>query len=228
MIHFYKRFQIRMSSLSRFSEYGKKIVAVGRNYADHAKELGNAVPTKPLLFMKPASSYIRAGQAIEIPLGCSQLHHEIELGAVINSQCKKVTEADAMKFVGGYCLALDMTARDFQEEAKAKGHPWTLAKMFDTSLPVSDFIPLERIQDPGNLKLWCKVNGELRQDGCTSDMIFSLPYLISYISQYFTLQEGDLILTGTPSGVGPVKPGDVITGGIPDVVDITFNVEQRI
>jgi len=214
-------------SLTRFSSVGRKVVAVGRNYADHAKELGNAVPTKPLLFMKPASCYITAGQPIEIPLGCSELHHEIELGAIINKTCKRVQEDKAMSYVGGYCLALDMTARDFQNEAKAKGHPWTMAKMFDTSLPVSDFIPTSSIPDPANVNLWCKVNNELRQKGCTKDMIFSLPVLISYISQYFTLEEGDLILTGTPAGVGPVKSGDVITGGIPGVVDISFSVQQR-
>jgi len=215
-------------SFTKFSSVGRKIVAVGRNYADHAAELGNAVPTKPLLFMKPSSCYITAGQPIEIPLGCQDMHHEIELGAIISKDCKRIKEEDAMKFVGGYCLALDMTARDFQNEAKNKGNPWTFAKMFDTSLPVSEFIPKEKIPQPGDISLWCKVNGELRQNGETKNMIFSLPYLIAHISQYFTLQEGDLILTGTPAGVGPVKSGDIITGGIPDIVEISFNVEQRV
>ena len=114
-----------------------------------------------------------------------------------------------------------------QNEAKAKGHPWAMAKMFDTSLPVSTFIPLQSVPDPHNVSLWCKVNGETRQDGNTKDMIFNLPTLISFISQYFTLEEGDMILTGTPSGVGPVKQGDVITGGIPGVVEISFDVVQR-
>merc|ERR1712200_10053 len=218
----------KMSRITQFSELGRKVVAVGRNYADHAKELGNAVPTtKPLLFMKPASAYITAGQPIEIPLGCSELHHEIELGAIVGKRCKMIKESEAMSYVGGYCLALDMTARDFQNEAKAKGHPWTMAKMFDTSLPVSDFIPASKIPDPSNVNLWCKVNEELRQEGCTKDMIFSLPFLLSYISQYFTLEEGDLILTGTPAGVGPVKAGDVISGGIPNVVEMSFTVELR-
>jgi len=215
-------------SFTKFSSLGRKVVAVGRNYADHAAELGNAVPTKPLLFMKPGSCYITGGQNIEIPLGCTNLHHEIELGAVINKECKRISEQEAMNFVGGYCLALDMTARDFQNEAKQKGNPWTFAKMFDTSLPVSDFIPKDKISNPGNVSLWCKVNGELRQNGHTKDMIFSLPFLISHISNYFTLQEGDLILTGTPAGVGPVQAGDIITGGIPDVVEIEFKVEQRV
>lgn len=214
-------------TFTKFSSVGRKIVAVGRNYADHAAELGNSVPTKPLLFMKPPSCYITAGHSIEIPFGCQDLHHEIELGAIIKKECKRIHENEAMSFVGGYCLALDMTARDFQNEAKTKGNPWTFAKMFDTSLPVSEFITLEKIPDPGNISLWCKVNGSLRQQGHTKDMIFSLPYLIAHISQFFTLQEGDLILTGTPAGVGQVISGDIITGGIPDVVEIEFKVEQR-
>jgi len=213
--------------LSRFTELGRKVVAVGRNYADHAAELGNKVPSKPLIFMKPPSAYITRGQKIEIPLGCEEIHHEIELGVVIRERCSRVGIDQAMHFVGGYCLALDMTARDFQNEAKAKGHPWALAKMFDTSLPVSSFIPIEQIPDPHSLDLWCKVNGETRQQGNTKDMIFNLPTLISFISQYFTLEVGDMVLTGTPAGVGPVKHGDTITGGIPGVVEISFEVTRR-
>ena len=147
-------------------------------------------------------------------MGCNDLHHEIELGVIINKTCKRVSKEDAMNYVGGYCLALDMTARDFQvmilqslavalkepsiqNEAKAKGAPWTMAKMFDTSCPVSSFIPVSSIPDPANVELWCKVNGEARQSGNTKDMIFSVPTLISFISDYFTLEEGDLVLTGT-------------------------------
>lgn len=211
-----------MANLARFTQIGKKVVAVGRNYAEHAAELGNAVPSKPLLFMKPPSAYIEAGQKIEIPIGCDDLHHEIELGVVINKTCKMVTADKAMDYVGGYCLALDMTARDFQNEAKKKGSPWTMAKMFDTSLPVSAFIPASSIPDPHDVKLWCKVNGEMRQDGNTKDMIFNVPTLISFISQYFTLEEGDMVLTGTPSGVGKVEEGDTITGAIPGVIEISF------
>ena len=115
-----------------------------------------------------------------------------------------------MKCVGGYVLALDMTARDFQDEAKKKGQPWTMAKGFDTSCPVSGFIPKEKIIDPQNLDIWCKVNGVLKQQDSTSKMIFSIPTILSYISMYFTLEVGDVVLTGTPSGVGPVKQGTEI------------------
>jgi len=216
-----------MASYSRFYELGRKIVCVGRNYKSHAAELGNAVPDKPILFMKPTSAYIMEGQSIEIPKGCSSLHHEIELGIVIGSRASQVSETDAMKHVAGYVVALDMTARDFQDVAKAKGLPWTMAKCFDTSCPVSSLIEKSAIPDPHSVSLWCDVNGVQRQRGNTKDMIFSVPFLISYISQYFTLEPNDVILTGTPEGVGPVKQGDVIQGGIKDLVQFSFKVEQR-
>lgn len=123
-------------------------------------------------------------------------------------------------------MALDMTARDFQDQAKKKGHPWTLAKGFDTSCPVSGFIPKEDILDPHNLELWCSVNGSVRQKGSTKDMIFNIPTLISYISTYFTLEAGDVVLTGTPSGVGPVQVGDVIEGGITNMLTMKFTVNN--
>lgn len=132
-----------------------------------------------------------------------------------------------MDYVAGYVLALDMTARDFQNEAKSKGQPWTMAKCFDTSCPIGEFIPKASLADPGNVQLLCNVNGEKRQDASTKDMIFSVPYLISYISDYFTLEEGDLILTGTPAGVGPVRSGDSIEGQIPGLAKFSFNVVQR-
>lgn len=131
-----------------------------------------------------------------------------------------------MNHVGGYVVALDMTARDFQDEAKKKGHPWTLAKGFDTSCPVSGFIPVEKIVDPHDLELWCSVNGKVKQRGSTKDMIFNIPTLISYISTYFTLEAGDVVLTGTPSGVGPVQAGDVIEGGITNVLTMKFTVDK--
>ena len=165
--------------------------------------------------------------SLQIPLGCKEVHHEIELGVVINANCSRIKPEQASEFIGGYCLALDMTARDFQGQLKAKGHPWELAKCFDTSLPISDFISKDIITDPHDVELVCKVNGELRQKDSTSKMICPIPNLISYISQYFTLEEGDLILTGTPAGVGPVKHGDVLEGEIPGIVHFKFPVIQR-
>lgn len=128
----------------------------------------------------------------------------------------------AMNHVGGYVLVLDMTARDFQRDASKKGQPWLLAKGFDTSCPVSDFIPKEKLPDPDNVRLWLKIDGALKQDGNTTDMIFKIPYLLSYISSFVTLEVGDLILTGTPAGVSAITAGQQITAGLDDLVQISF------
>lgn len=160
----------------------------------------------------------------QIPPGCDQLHHEVELGVVIGKKGVSISESNAMDHVGGYALALDMTARDIQNKAKKLGWPWTLAKGFDTALPVSEFIPKVEIPDPENVHLWLKVDGELKQDGNTQDLIFKIPHLISYISQKMTLEVGDLILTGTPEGVSPVKPGQTIVCGLADKIEMTFPV----
>lgn len=160
----------------------------------------------------------------QVPPGCKKLHHEVELGVVIGKTATSVAESNAMDHVGGYALALDMTARDIQDAAKKLGWPWTFAKGFDTALPISDFIPKAEISNPDHVHLWLKVDGELRQDGNTQDFIFKIPQLISYISQSITLEEGDLILTGTPKGVSPVKPGQTIVCGLADKIEMTFPV----
>ncbi|XP_034395905.1 acylpyruvase FAHD1, mitochondrial [Cyclopterus lumpus] len=214
-------------NMTRFWEWGRKIICVGRNYADHAKELNNAIPTEPILFLKPPSAYVREGSPVLVPRYSSSLHHEVELGVVIGKGGTAIPQAAAMEHVAGYALCLDMTARDVQDVCKAKGLPWTRAKAFNTSCPVSDFIPKERIPDPGNVKLWLKVNDQLRQSGCTSQMIFSIPYLISYISEFITLEEGDLILTGTPKGVSAVQERDELQAGIEDVVTMSFRVDRK-
>jgi len=193
---------------------------------DHAAELGNPVPKTPLIFLKPPTSYLQQGGKIKIPPGCNQLHHEVELGVVIGKTGVSISESNAMDHVGGYALALDMTARDIQDQAKKLGWPWTFAKGFDTALPISEFIPKEEIPDPDNVHLWLKLDGELKQDGNTQDLIFKIPHLISYISQNMTLEEGDLILTGTPSGVSPVKPGQTIVCGLANKIEMTFPVTR--
>ncbi|KAM9372488.1 oxaloacetate tautomerase FAHD1, mitochondrial [Phaethornis superciliosus] len=214
-------------ALPRFWEWGKNIFCVGRNYAEHAKELGSSLPAKPLFFLKPSSAYLREGSPILRPCYCQDLQHEVELGVVLGRRAEGVSPEAAMEHVGGYALCLDMTARDTQEECKKKGLPWTLAKAFRTSCPVSDFVPKEKIPDPHKLKIWLKVNGKLRQEGETSSMIFSVPYLISYISKIITLEEGDLILTGTPAGVGSVQAKDEIEAGISDVLSMRFKVAEQ-
>ncbi|XP_028669669.1 acylpyruvase FAHD1, mitochondrial [Erpetoichthys calabaricus] len=211
-------------NLQRFWEWGKKIICVGRNYTAHAAELRNAVPSEPLLFLKPPSAYVREGSPIQVPYYCHNLHHEVELGVVIGKRGTAIPQEVAMQHVAGYALCLDMTARDAQDECKSKGLPWTLAKAFDTSCPVSDFIPKEQLCDPGNVRIWLKVNDQLRQEGSTSQMIFSIPYLISYISEFITLEEGDLILTGTPKGVSSVQENDELEAGIEDILKMKFRV----
>ena len=213
-------------SISSFTEWGRKVVCVGRNFRDHCAELNNPVPKEPMLFLKPTSSYVFENNPIVIPKTCSSLHHEVELGVVISKTGSNISKADAMNHIGGYVLALDMTARDWQSKAKEQGKPWSCAKGFDTACPLSKFIPIDAIPDPHNVQLWLNVNGVEKQNGTTSNMIFTIPVLVSYISQIMKLEEGDLILTGTPEGVGPVVNGDVINCGIKDVIEMSFPVQS--
>lgn len=231
---------------SSFRATGRKIVAIGRNYADHAKELNNKIPTEPFFFLKPTTSYLDNGGTIEIPKGV-QVHFEgellprggggpcdplplsllttradlnfmttmilrpctlVELGLVIGKGGRDISQADALSHIGGYALAIDMTARNMQEKVKKAGLPWSAAKGFDTFNPVSSFVPLSAVPDAQNLRLLLLTNGKTRQDGNTSGMIFRIPKLIEHISSIMTLEDGDLILTGTPAGVGETKPGD--------------------
>jgi acylpyruvate hydrolase len=210
--------------LKDFVKLGRTIVAVGRNYKAHAVELGNPIPTEPILFLKPVSSYVQEGSPIEMPERVKDLVYEVELGVVINSTAKNVSESNAMDYIGGYVLALDMTSRDIQGAAKKKGHPWTVAKGFDTFTPVSSFIDKDKV-DLSSTVLWLKVDGVLKQRGPLSgDMIFSVPYLIEYITHIMTLEAGDVILTGTPKGAGSVFPGQTITAGIEGIIEMTFPV----
>ncbi|XP_004627941.1 acylpyruvase FAHD1, mitochondrial [Octodon degus] len=211
---------------SLFWEWGKNIICVGRNYADHVREMGSTVLREPVIFLKASTAYAPEGSPVLVPSYCRDLHHELELGVLIGRRARAVPEAAAMDYVAGYALCLDMTARDVQNECKKKGLPWTLAKSFTSSCPVSAFVPKEKISDPHALKLWLKVNGELRQEGQTSSMIFSIPYIISYISKIIPLEEGDLILTGTPEGVGSVKENDEMEAGIDGVVSMRFKVAK--
>lgn len=155
------------------------------------------------------------------------MHHEVELGVVIGKPGKFIKEDQAMDHVLGYVLVLDMTARNIQEQLKKQGHPWFLAKGFDTSCPISEFIPKSAVKDVNNLNLKLTVNGVTKQNGNTKDMIFKIPNLMSYISNYFKLDYGDLILTGTPSGVSAVKHGDVIEAQLDDLAKIKFPVIEH-
>ncbi|WVQ98178.1 hypothetical protein IAU59_005300 [Kwoniella sp. CBS 9459] len=194
--------------MSSFRTTGRKIVAIGRNYADHAKELGNAVPKEPFFFLKPTSSFISPGEGpVEIPKGVD-LHHEVELGVVIGKTGRDIAQSDSDSYIAGYTLAVDMTARNIQNAVKKKGLPWSAAKGFDTFCPVGPFIPKDKIKDLTKVGLQLSINGAVKQKGTTADMIFSVPQLVEFVSGIMKLEEGDLILTGTPAGVGPLKDGD--------------------
>ncbi|PLX79151.1 MAG: acylpyruvase [Desulfuromonas sp.] len=201
-----------------------KIVCLGRNYAAHIKELGNAVPDKPVIFMKPATALIHDGDQIVIPGYSDDCHFEVELAVLIGRETKQVSEAEAMKSVAGYGVAIDLTLRDVQSELKAKGLPWEIAKAFDTSCPVSNFIAPERIEDPHNLQLKLWVNGELKQDGNTGMMMRRIPQIIHEFSQSFTLRPGDILLTGTPEGVGPLQKGDRVRAELAGLVALNVSV----
>ena len=201
-----------------------KIVCLARNYAEHAKELGNETPVAPVLFMKPASSVIGDGEAVRIPVYSKECHYEVELAVLIGKQARNVTADRALDYVAGYGVGIDMTLRDVQNSLKAKGLPWEIAKGFDTACPLSDFVPASAVADPHALNLKLAVNGEGRQDGTSSDMINRIPQIIAHISGIFTLDPGDVILTGTPAGVGQVRAGDVMTAEIGTVGRLTIPV----
>lgn len=193
-----------------------RILAIGRNYGEHAKELGNAVPEEPIVFMKASSCVIGPEEAIVIPEGVGRVDFEAELAVVIGKGGKNIAEADALSHICAYTIFNDVTARDKQRAAQEKKHPWFLAKSLDTFGPLGPYLVTpDEIPDPHNLRITLKVNGETRQDGSTSDMIFSIPALIAYLSRWLTLEPGDLIATGTPPGVGPIIPGDVVGIEIP-------------
>ncbi|KAH7929627.1 hypothetical protein BV22DRAFT_1080525 [Leucogyrophana mollusca] len=215
------------SAAASFVRQGKKIVAIGRNYSEHIKELNNARPKEPFFFLKPTTSYVPSGGKVEIPRGIIA-HYEVELGLVIGKGGRDISQEAAESHIAGYTLAVDMTARNLQDEVKKKGLPWSAAKGFDTFTPIGSFIPKSSISDAHDLRLSLKINGAIKQDGTTGDMIFRIPRLIEHISSIMALEEGDLILTGTPSGVGPLAPGDNVecalagpSGNVLDTLNFT-------
>lgn len=190
------------------------IYCIGRNYAEHAKELGNKVPDKPLVFLKPTSAICFNNSEIIIPPQSEEVHHEVELVLAIGNKGKNIKTEHALSYIAGVGIGLDLTARDIQQKAKNNAHPWAIAKGFDTFAPISQFIDLNSVNSLQNLDLKLEVNGEIRQHGNTKDMIHSCAELIAYLSNYFTLYPGDLIFTGTPKGVSQIKPGDTIKASL--------------
>ena len=193
------------------------IFCIGRNYAEHAKELNNALPVLPVVFSKPLTAITYDGGEIRIPKNLSQnVHHEVEMVVAIGKYGRFIPEADAMSYVAGYGVGIDVTARDVQQALKEKSHPWTLAKGMDTFAPLGNFVEAGQVARPDRLSISLEVNGESRQRGTTQDMIFSIPALISFVSQYMSLHKGDLLFTGTPAGVGPIQNGDEVTAQLGD------------
>lgn len=176
----------------------QNIWAIGRNYAEHAQELGNKVPSQPLVFLKAGSSHIHSQEEIHLPPFSQDIHHEVELGLRFDNSLN----------IFEVCVALDLTARDIQNELKTKGSPWTLAKSFKDSCPIGNFASLSNIEDLQKMELRLSINGELKQHGFTKDMIFNSVTLVEYVKARFPVVGGDLLLTGTPSGVGPIRSGD--------------------
>jgi 2-keto-4-pentenoate hydratase/2-oxohepta-3-ene-1,7-dioic acid hydratase in catechol pathway len=187
-----------------------KIVCMGRNYVAHIEELNNTRPERPMFFIKPATALCPLEAPIVIPPYSKKARHELEMAALIGRTLKNAREQDVFPAIAGYAVALDVTLQDVQDEVKKKGHPWEIAKGFDGSCPISPFVPAAQVPDPQDVLVRMKVNGELRHNGSTRLMIWKIPELIADASRYFTLEPGDIVLTGTPAGVGPLEPGDVL------------------
>lgn len=201
-----------------------KVVCVGRNYAEHARELNNPVPDAPILFLKPATAIQSLDQPIAWPAEFGSCHHELEVSILIGKRASRIHAAEAESYIAGVGLGLDLTLRDLQNQLKAKGHPWELAKAFDGSCPLGPFVAPAQFSDLSHIALELKINGETRQKGNTSDMLTPIAGLLAYISRYFTLEPGDVVMTGTPAGVGPLKSGDGLTLLLADRFEFTARV----
>jgi len=201
-----------------------KILAVGRNYAAHNVEMGHEPAAPPVLFLKPPSALAHDGDVLRLPAGCGAIHHEVELVAVIGRRGRGIEERAALDHLLGYGVGLDLTLRDLQSQAKAKGEPWDLSKGFDGAAPVSSIVPRESVGDVSALTLTLDVNGVRRQEGSTGRMLNGVAALVAHASRWITLERGDLLFTGTPEGVGPIVPGDVLEARLSDLVSLTVTI----
>ena len=208
-----------------FTHPAGKIVCVGRNYADHARELNNPVPTSPILFIKPADAAVSVSPAFVIPQDQGAVHHELEIAVLIGSRLKNADEGDVAAAIAGVGLGLDLTLRDVQAKLKEKGHPWEIAKGFDGACPLTAFVAADKVADWGNIGLMLTRNGQPQQQGNSGDMLFPVLPLIAHMSRIFTLNPGDIVLTGTPAGVGPLQAGDELTLTLADWLSVSARVE---
>ena len=195
-----------------------KVVCVGRNYAEHAKELNNPVPSEPLLFIKPATAVVPLEDGFAIPEGRGEVHYETEIAVLIGKLLStRPDDEEIRSAISGFGVALDLTLRDVQARLKDKGHPWEIAKAFDGACPLSPFIPTDAVEDLTDIGVRLTLNGEVRQDGNSRDMLTPILELIRYISGHFSLQPGDVVLTGTPAGVGALQRGDQLVVELPEL-----------
>lgn len=205
-----------------------KILCVGRNYAEHARELGNSVPDEPIIFLKPSTALLRGGGPLAYPAFTSDLHHEVELVLRIATWGKDIELAEAAGHYDAIGIGIDLTARDLQQALKTKGHPWEKAKAFDGSAPVSEqFLDLAKFDDLDNITFRLEINGKVVQSGNSADMLFGFDQLVSHISTFFTLEPGDLVFTGTPAGVGPVSVGDTLECFLADRAMLQLDIHAR-
>ncbi|KQC00216.1 fumarylacetoacetate hydrolase family protein [Pedobacter sp. Hv1] len=202
-----------------------KIIAIGRNYAAHAKELNNAVPTKPIIFLKPDTAVLKDNKPFYIPDFSSDIHYELEVVLKVCKEGKHISEKFASNYYDEIGLGIDFTARDIQSEHKEKGLPWELAKAFDHSAAISNFLPKSEYADLYQLQFELQINKEIRQSGHTANLLFSFEKIIAFVSQYITLKKGDLIFTGTPEGVGQVKQGDQLEAWLEGKQLLNFNIK---
>ena len=202
-----------------------RIYCVGRNYAAHAREMGKD-PEKepPFFFLKPADAVVPGGGQIHYPPGTQNLHHEIELVVAIQREGRNVAAAKALDYIYGYAVGLDMTRRDLQMKARDMGRPWDFGKAFDESAPITHIYPVASHGHHSTGRIWLQVNGEMRQQADLADMIWNVPDTVAFLSEYYLLKPGDLIFTGTPAGVGAVKRGDQMVGGVEGLGELVVTV----
>ncbi len=202
------------------------VYCLGMNYADHAREMGADVPTEPVVFIKPATSIINGESPILLPTFSNDIHHEIELVVLVDNVPENISVVDAETYILAYGVGLDLTARDIQSIAKKKGLPWTTAKGFDGSAPVSRFLAAKNNLIKPTTMLRLTINGQVKQQDTIGKMLLPVPVIIAHLSKYFTLRRGDLIFTGTPEGVGPLQPGDIVTVELVDIISFTTRVQK--
>jgi fumarylpyruvate hydrolase len=201
----------------------RRVFCVGRNYAAHAREMGNDPDREPpFFFSKPADAVVPASGTVPYPTATADLHHEVELVVALGGGGDNIDPARALDLVWGYGVGLDLTRRDMQAVAKNMGRPWDMAKGFDASAPCSPLVPASTLGHPTDKLVWLDVNGQRKQEGNLNELIWTIPEVIAYLSTLVTLAPGDLIYTGTPAGVGQLNPGDVVTGGVADVAEFTL------